>query len=528
MSKQFVCFPMELLKKNHESPVIAIEELCLSTVYNGTGGQPLWVTPDGPTINAAIILSHLINSYEEGLNPDNYKVKEMLALWPLRSMGNLAKLDTLLTYNLVKYIHDVSHGQLKPHSADPALFAEAGDENFDPLRTIEIVLATLDLDKYLTDLPPSHSHYTSLRSALKKYRDLEASGGWQHIPEGKTMRPGDEDNRLLLVRARLKKTGELAKDSVTPALFDDDLKDAVISFQRRYGLEQDGIIGIQTLTAMNIPPNELIDTIRVNMARWRWQAHDLGQRYIIVNIAGYNLKAFDGETAELDFPVIVGKEQHQTPVFSDRIKYLDFNPFWNITPTIARNEDLPKLRKNPRYLVERNVRLFSSWQANASELDSTAIDWANVSKSQMSTYLLRQDPGPWNALGKVKFVFPNHYSVYMHDTPTHDLFSRTTRNFSHGCIRVSNPLALAVFALEGQDGGWDREAVEEVFQQESRKVIRLSSPLPVHITYQTTWVDKNGSINFNKDVYARDSKLYNALFSGEIDSTTKRNELAHD
>ncbi|MBE0582652.1 MAG: L,D-transpeptidase family protein [Desulfofustis sp.] len=184
-----------------------------------------------------------------------------------------------------------------------------------------------------------------------------------------------------------------------------------------------------------------------------------------------------------------------------------------MTPSIARNEDLPALQKNPRHLVERNIRLFSSWQTDAHELDSTAIDWQSVSRSQMSRYLLRQDPGPWNALGQVKFVFPNHHSVYLHDTPARDLFQQNSRSFSHGCIRVSQPLLLALFCLQLSDTSWTLEAIEEIVASGRRKVISLRQRLPIHLTYQTAWVDKDGVIRFNADIYQRDAKLLQVIDS---------------
>lgn len=516
MTKCLLRYPVELIKIKKNRPMITTEDICLATIYHVTGGKPLWVTDDGPSQNASVILRYLANSYKDGLNPDDYNVREILKNWPSLVLDSLAELDTLLTYNLVKYIHDISYGQLKLLETDPVLFAEAGNPEFNPLQTIQELLAKPDLDKYLKSLPPAHHHYTALKSALEQYRRIAATGDWGHIPEGKTLRPGERDNRVVLVRKRLQKTRDLASELPLSTLYNKELETAVITFQRRHGLYQDGLVGRKTLAAMNIPVTRLIDKIRMNMARWRWSDHELGPKYILVNIAGYNLKAFNGENVVLDFPVIVGEQEHQTPVFSDQIEYLDFNPFWNVTPSIAENEDLPKLRKNRNYLVKRHVRLFSNWQADAVELDSTSIDWTKVSINQIKSYKLRQDPGPWNALGKVKFVFPNRYSVYMHDTPGRDLFSHTKRDFSHGCIRVSNPLALAFFVLDGQEGGWDRQSVETVFNQDSRKIIRLTTPLPIHITYQTTWVDKEGLIHFNDDIYARDAKLHYALLNKGI------------
>jgi murein L,D-transpeptidase YcbB/YkuD len=513
IAKYLECVPLEFLQINKHLPTLATEDVCLATIYHETGAEPLWVTGDGPTADARIIFRYLKDSSRHGLEPAEYKVDRIRELWGSEDPRELARLDTLLTYNLVKYVHDISYGQLKPLEYDPELFAEAGDKDFNPLFTIQHVLSLTDLDLYLAGLPPRHSHYTALKTALEQYRRLADQGGWPSVPEGPSIRPGDTDQRIILIRKHLQLTDELVPAPVDAdsAHYDPLLEQAVRAFQMRHGLVVDGIIGKNTIFALNITATEKVDSIRLNLARWRWQDHDLGRQYLLVNIAGFNLKAFQDEKLVLDMPVIVGEQQHQTPVFSDRIKYLDFNPFWNIPTSIAQNEELPALRKNSDHLVKRHVRLFSSWQADAIELDSTVIDWHTVTSSRIAGYKLRQDPGPGNALGKIKFVFPNRYSVYMHDTPGHNLFKHTQRHFSHGCIRISDALALAIFALEAQPDGWSREKIEEIYNQEMRKVVRLSSPIAVHITYQTAWVDSSGIIHFNRDIYLRDAKLRNAL-----------------
>ena len=212
-------------------------------------------------------------------------------------------------------------------------------------------------------------------------------------------------------------------------------------------------------------------------------------------------------------PVIVGGFKHQTPVFSDHILYIVLNPYWNIPKSIAVNEELPKLKRNPYYLVNKHIRLFSSGGANAGELDSTSIDWAGVSRARMAQYRLRQDPGPWNSLGKIKFVLSNSHAVYMHDTPGKSLFSRFTRDLSHGCIRVSNPLGLAAFVLKDIPEKWSLEKIGDILKSGNRRVIDIPVFLPVHITYQTAWVDKNGILYFNRDIYGRDEVLMKALFN---------------
>jgi murein L,D-transpeptidase YcbB/YkuD len=419
----------------------------------------------------------------------------------------------------IEYFKNViGHSQPEPDQCDPQLSAEAGSYGFPLFKAIQNCPAIDNLNVFLGSIAPQHDYYKGLESALEQYQRLESAGGWPAIPAGPTLRPGDTDPRIKAVWLRLLKSdwAGLPPPHSNTFLYDDVLKTVVLRFQARHHLEADGIIGQQTLAAMNVPVSERIETIRLNMARWRYQPHDLGEKYLIVNIAGFNLKGVKNNKIELEMPVIVGKRQHQTPVFSASVKYLDFNPFWNIPPSIARNEELPKLQKNPFYLVERHVRLFSGWNEDANELVSTAVEWDQVTSRQISAYKLRQDPGPWNALGKVKFVFPNKYSVYMHGTPEQGYFGRKERSFSHGCIRVGNPPALAGFLLEDQEGQWTDEKIAEIYNQDSRKVVRLSHPIPVHITYQTSWVDKDGTINFNNDTYARDDyardeKLYGAL-----------------
>jgi murein L,D-transpeptidase YcbB/YkuD len=348
---------------------------------------------------------------------------------------------------------------------------------------------------------------------LAFYQGISQNHDWTDIPSGPLIRPGQQDERLEAIQRRLSITGEAPARVMLVEVYDDELVSAVKTFQSLHGLNPDGIIGPKTRAWLSKSPQDLANIIRVNMARWRWQSHELGKSrtYIIVNIAGFSLTAVQEGTPVLEMPVIVGKLQHRTPVFSDTIQYLDFNPFWNIPPQIARDEELPALRKNPRHLADRHVRVFSSWQSDAVELDSLAIDWKTIGRSRMSAFKLRQDPGPWNALGRVKFVFPNNHSVYLHDTPTQDLFEQTVRTFSHGCIRVSNPLKLASFCLNQQPGSWSESEISRIMADRDRMVINLKNALPIHITYQTSWLDKNGTIHFSSDIYGRDKRLQDAL-----------------
>ena len=513
MTQHLACYPLELIDFHRQKPLIDTKEFCLATIYHETGAQPLWVTPDGPGKKALIIVDFLNRVHLEGLDPVDYEFFEINNLWNSLEPSDLAQLDTLLTYNLVKYIHDMSFGQSKFRTSNPELFAEAGNIHFDPVYAIETARMADDFAHYLESLAPSHRYYRNLKDALAHIRAQPQDPDWRVIPGGGLIKPGKSDPRIPLIRQRLAAdiNPEIDEDDATR--YNQSLVEAITYFQQNYGLKTDGIIGPQTLAALNISRKDKIDMIRANLARWRWQDHELGSDYVMVNIADFSLTSVKDNEIMQEMPVIVGKQQHQTPVFSDKIKYLDFNPFWNITPNIARNVELPALRKNPNHLVERNIRLFSNWQEDGVELDSTTIDWQNTSRSQMSRYKLRQDPGPWNALGRVKFVFPNQHSVYLHDTPTRNLFEESLRSFSYGCIRVSQPLVLAHFMLQLEDPLWSAEKIDAIVSSGKRKVIRLSNPLPVHMTYQTVWLDNQGMIHFNNDIYNRDTKLLDVLLN---------------
>ena len=525
MSQHLSCFAVQEADLNKQEISITNENLCLAAIYNAAGLNPLWVKENGPGEKAAIIRQFLENAETEGLRPGDYNVAGIKFLWQSNKPDHLAELDTQLTLNLIKYTHDVSHGRILPFEADPELFAEAGDKHFKPVQEVEQALAAPDLADYLASLPPSNENYGRLREALQFYRKIAKSGGWEKVANGKMLHPGDRDERIRQVRQRMAQTGELALVGEDDTLYDDKLVTAVKNFQKKFGLVEDGIIGKETLSALNTSPEEIIDKIIINMNRWRWQEKELGRRYIIVNIASYDLKAVEDDREVLKMEVIVGKLQHQTPVFSGQVQYVDFNPFWNIPPSIAGKEELPELRNDPFYLVNRKVRLFSDWQSDGIELDSTKIDWASVTENEMKRYKLRQDPGPWNALGSVKLVFPNEYSVFLHGTPAQELFQHNKRNFSHGCIRVSQPLELANFALAEEEQDWSMKKIEEIVAKGERKVVSISSPLPIHITYQTAWVDNVGTIHFSSDVYGRDEILAKILFASPSNTADRFNNI---
>lgn len=485
----------------------------LAGIYDKTGLHPLWVTPNGPGKKAEILLSVLKNSEMDGLVPEQYNVDRITSLWNGKTAEELIELDTLLTFAFVMYAHDARGGRAPSRKNNAAIFVKNGDTpDLDALVLIKAALSSPDLNRFLTGLLPPHRYYKNLRTTLPQYRHLAAAGGWPIMEAGKTIHPGEQDERIPAIEQRLQIEGFLQPAVTDTTVYDEELVQAVTQFQLRHGLTGDGLIGKATIAAMNIPAEKKVRQILINLERWRWEAHDLGKKYVLVDIAGFTLEAIADDTVALEMPIVVGTQQHKTPLFSDQIQYIDINPFWNIPTSIARNEMLGELRKNPRYLTSNHIRLFSDWTSEAREINPLSINWKQVSPKKISQFKLRQDPGKHNALGFIKFVFPNSYNVYMHDTPAQALFQRSSRAFSHGCIRLGKPVKLAEFLLGGLEKGWPQERFHEIIATGKRTIIRLPEPLPVHITYQTVRSDEKGTISFHADIYDRDRQLEQILF----------------
>ena len=492
----------------------AVDRILLSMYLKNTL-RPYWVTIHGPTQKAEALLSVLTTVQEDGLNPVHYRVADILKIWKSKTPEDLARLDVMLTLAMGAYVTDMREGRSLTCLLDPKLFAAARDKKVNIIEVIRQALQAPDLVQFLRLQAPQHFGYQSLKKYLAYYRSLEAKGGWPKIPAGKVLRPGMQDQRIPLLIQRVTITEDLQTPVSDDRIYGRQLVDAVKNFQSRYHLKQDGIIGKNTLTALNIPIQDNIRRIILNMERWRWLPHTLNGRRILVNIAGFYLAGIQDEQLEITMPVIVGKTRHETPVFSHTMRYVVFNPYWNIPNSIAEHEIVPKMIKNPDHLRKEHIRIFEGWDKNAREIDPATINWKTIGKG-IRRYRLRQDSGPDNALGTIKFIFPNSYNVYMHDTPAHSLFKRNNRSFSHGCIRVSHPRELALYILDNDDPGWSKERIDALINTGTHTVIPLKKPFPVHILYRTVLVDpRNNRIHFYNDVYGRDRLLAEALFTGE-------------
>ncbi|MEA1890865.1 MAG: L,D-transpeptidase family protein [Pseudomonadota bacterium] len=485
----------------------------LTEIYHSNGLQPFWIENGKPSQRAADIISVLADAESQGLDPFSYFVDLINYYKDSKDTADLVRLDILLSLGMMRFVADQREGRKAPREIDPVLFDSARDVELDLVSLRQAAFEAPDMKAFLAQQAPPFLQYRKLQKKLTEYRVIASSGGWSSIAAGETLKPGMEDSRIKEVRQRLAATGELATENMDSALFDPALEEAVKLFQKRHNLHPDGAIGKQTLSAMNIPVAARIEQINVNMERYRWLKRDMKGSLVAVNIAGFEAMAGVPGKFDLSMPVVVGKLHHETPVFSDTIKHVVFNPFWTLTPNIARNETLPKLKKDPLYLQKHNMRIFQGWGADSKELDSTKIDWSKVSKKDMNKYRIRQDPGPKNALGTLKLIFPNKYDVYLHDTPSHALFKKEKRAFSHGCIRMARPVEMASWVLGGDEKGWGIERIKKIIKARERHVVVLEKPVPIHILYRTAFVDpESNMLHFYEDVYGRDKLLAQALF----------------
>lgn len=508
--------PATYLKINVHGKTAADIDRRLTELYYSNGLQPFWIENDKPGPRGADVLAVLEDAGSHGLDPADYFVDSIHRYWNSNDPAGLMRLDILLTLGMMRYVADQREGRMEPRTVDPELFATASDVEVDWDDLRKSAFEAPDIRAFLDQQAPPFPQYVELQKKLAEYRILAEKGGWLSIPAGKVLKPGMKDQRIKIIRKRLVATKELDARNMDSAVFDKAMEKAVRRFQKRHNLNPDGVVGKQTLASMNVPVISRIKQIIVNMERYRWLKRSMHDRLVVVNIAGFEAIAGKPGQFDLTMPVIVGKKYHKTPVFSDTIKYVVFNPYWNLTPSIARNETLPKLKKDPHYLKKHNMRIFKGWGADAPELDPTTIDWSKVSKRDMNKYHVRQDPGPENALGTLKLVFPNKYNVYLHDTPAHGLFKQKQRAFSHGCIRMDRPADMAAWVLGGEEKGWSLAQVNEVIASRKRKVAVLDQPVPVYIIYRTAYVDlKDHILYFYEDIYGRDKLLENAFFGAD-------------
>ena len=479
----------------------------LPELYERNDFKLLWQNPQ----NVTDLLNDVGRIAEEGLDPEDYHLSQLLVL-KLRLEDSkspdpelLADYDILLTDSLVRLCYHLQFGKVDPESLDPAWNMSRQVHNKNPVAAIEKRLRTGSLAKGLSNIRPKLEYYQLLKSVLKKYRDIQDAGGWQTVPVGPTLKPGMTDRRIPLLRKRLSITGEF-EGSVTDAdYYDDALKAAVMRFQYKHRLEADGAVGKNTYAALNVPVKARIDQIRVNLERGRWVFHKLPAEFLVVDIAGFRAFHYEDLKRTWSSRVQVGKPFRKTPVFKSKIKYIVFNPTWTVPPTILEKDILPKIKKNPGYLTKMKISVLDK---KGRKVDPKSVEWSKYSKRV--PYILRQEPGPHNALGRIKFIFPNKYFIYLHDTPSRSLYGRKDRAFSSGCIRVQKNIELAELLLNNP-AKWNRESIQQVLDTNKTLRVDLPKPKTVMLIYTTIRLDDDDNYLFKKDVYGRDRQVLDGL-----------------
>jgi L,D-transpeptidase YcbB len=466
----------------------------MRSFYNTRNYEYAWFTSDGLTEQARGFwnLHDYVTTYDVDTSLKNKALQ--------KRMDNLIAQDTLsvnakdksflnteltLTQHFILYIlHNYEKGYVKRKEMER--FIPRRKEN--PLAFADSLLNKKHKDdKYFEDVNTS---YKGLKEQLKKYVDIAKNGGWPQITAGKKkLKKGIASPEISVIKKRLQITGDMPNGD-TSQRFNDTLEIAVKNFQQRHGYKPTGVISDSLIKEMNVPAQERVEQILMNMDRMRWLTNEPTRNLMVVNIPEFVLHVYEGKQKAFDMDVVVGKEGHNTMMFNGDLNQVVFCPYWNVPSSIVKKEILPEIDKHPDYLAKQDMEI-------TGEEDGVPA--------------IRQRPGPKNALGRVKFLFPNSFNIYLHDTPVKSLFEKDKRAYSHGCIRVKEPEKLAQYVLRNQPE-WTPEKIEEAMSSNEQKFVKVKDPIPVLITYYTAWVDENGQLNFREDIYGHDTDLASKMF----------------
>ena len=492
----------------------------IEVFYLERGLQPFWLDTTEGTRKADDLLAAISGAATHGLSPARYDLdgltRRVSQITPETSFDEIAALDRALSSAFLLYADDLKAGAADPEAMDMGVFVNP--ERPDPLGLLRGVRGRTDIAQALADLAPTDPRYKKLRAALSGLMIQAKSGGWGPKVPGRGLAPEETSVAVDALRRRLIAMGDLPPEpelmsaqSSTVSTYDERLQGAVAQFQDRHGLNPDGIAGPATLRALNQPVGRRIAQAMLNLERLRWRSNQRLGRRIEVNQAAFRMTVFDDSDLPLhEARVVVGKSERrlQTPEFSRRMSYLVLNPRWNVPRSIVQREFLPAAKADPTFFERQNMDLYRRGKI----IDATKdVNWEQMTPEIFGEHFgVIQKPGPGNALGNVKFMFPNGHNIYLHDTPSKHLFSQEMRAHSHGCVRVERPFALAWLLLSDQsdDPG---TMIENILATGDETEVPLERPIPVHLMYMTSWVDHTGTLHFREDVYGRDEELARAL-----------------
>ena len=471
--------------------------------YTQREHAPAWVDNRRPTERAADAIAVLNTARQHGYSAEEYGAAELLTMSqeveqidkesPKRLEHN-AQFDVKLTAGLLALGRDVAIGRFT-------------DSKWKSQRKAPDFVAALakvadgDAKEWIDAVRPQHPEYVALAKALDALHGQKEKGGWPSVPS--ISKPGASGPAVAALRQRLAMSGQLKGDPAANSNYDADVEAAVKAFQELHGIKATGVVDKETLAALNVPLEARMRQVALNLQRWRWMPDDLGARHFMVNIPNFHVYAREQGKTVMDIRVVVGKVGNNTPLFSDEMESVVFSPYWNIPDSIAQGETLPAIAKDPSYLARQNMEIV---RTSGEKVDASEVDWNNP--EALKGFSFRQRPGAGNALGHVKFLFPNQHNVYLHDTPADNLFGKPTRAFSHGCVRVEEPEQLAKYVLKDYPE-WDEQSIGTAMHSGVEKHVKLKEKIPVHIVYFTSWVDENGGLHFKPDIYGYDNSAEN-------------------
>jgi len=490
----------------------------LKKFYGRSGYAPAWVEGNQPSRQALAMIELFKNAWQKGLEPEDYDASR----WEARrqalqgSAAEVASFDVALTVSTMRYISDLRIGRINPQHFKFDLDVEQKKYNLARFLR-ERLLPASDPSAVLDRIEPPFAAYRRTEQALARYIELARTDDGEKLPaSAKPINPGETYAGVPRLARLLRLVGDLPPDAALPAdaqLYDGALVEAVKRFQHRHGLDDDGRLGAATVKQLNVPLSDRVRQLQLTLERWRWLPTAFSAPPIIVNIPDFRLRVLDeNNNVAMRMRVVVGKAMRsQTPVFTRDMTYVVLRPYWNVPPSIQRGEIVRNIQRDRNYIASKGYEVTTN---DGQVVTSGVISDEVLAQLKAGKLAVRQKPGPGNALGLVKLIFPNEYNVYLHSTPAQELFSRSRRDFSHGCIRVEKPAELAAWALRNNPG-WTVERVRQAMQNGDDNVtVNLAQPVPVFIVYGTALVYEGGEVHFYDDIYGHDARLAQALAKG--------------
>ncbi|HEV8479278.1 MAG TPA: L,D-transpeptidase family protein [Candidatus Eisenbacteria bacterium] len=483
--------------------------LQVRAAYRKMNFRPVWTT--GGTLRAIAdeLLTILSRAGGYGLDPTDYPLQQLrdeaddvrdgVEGSVARSPATVAQWDVQMSETFVRFASQVAGGRTKPRE----MYADwyTVPRSVDGAELLVRAASEGNLHDLLSAVEPQSPGYQHLKNAYARYLEVAAKGGWGQVAYGDTFLWNRKDDRIPALRKRLVASGDLAQGKLKGNKYDTALRDAVARFQARHGMPVTGMVDSNTVDVLNVPVTERLREMQLNLERFRWLPDDFGPFYVTVNIPEFKLRVIDQGKMVDSMRVIVGRYYHPTPVFSDSIRVIILNPDWAVPATIARDELLPMIQQDSTYFIKRGIHMYRGSGARMVEIPSDTVQWANVQKASFP-YTLRQGPGPENPLGRIKFLLPNQFDVYLHDTPSTELFLQAERDFSYGCVRLQRPLRFATDLLDPKE--YPESRLEEMIATGRSDTLRIVPPVPVSLQYWTAWVDEKGEVQFRDDVYRID------------------------